>query len=250
MVRKKKIRQNEYLTKNPAVAAMLDKVHKIAETELPVLITGETGSGKTELARHIHFQSGRKSEPFVHINCAAIPENLLEAELFGVLKGAFTGAYKDSVGKFFTAQKGTILLDEIGEIPMHLQAKLLKVVDEKEYYPVGGTKSEKINARIIAATNTDINRAVEEHKFRRDLYFRLNTFELYLPPLRERKEDIALFFNLFIHRYVEQKKIPFPKINPLVLDVLEHYLWPGNIREVQNVVEVLMISKKKNHRNR
>lgn len=244
MVLSKKTQQNEYFSKSPVVAAMLEKVRKIAETPLPVLITGETGSGKTELARYIHFQSSRKSEPFVHINCAAIPENLLEAELFGVIKGAFTGAYKDSEGKFFSAQKGTILLDEIGEIPMHLQAKLLKVVDEKEYYPVGGTLSKKIDARIIAATNTDINQAVKERKFRRDLYFRLNTFELYLPPLRERKEDIALFFDLFIQRYAKRKKIAVPRINTLVYAALEHYIWPGNIREVQNVVEVLMISGK------
>jgi len=244
MVPKKKHQQSGYYTNNPLVAAMLDKVRKIAETPLPVLITGETGSGKTELARYIHSQSSRKSEPFVHINCAAIPEHLLEAELFGVIKGAFTGAYKDNAGKFFTAKNGTILLDEIGEIPMHLQAKLLKVVDEKEYYPVGSAVSEKINARIIAATNTDITRAVQERKFRHDLYFRLNTFELYLPPLRERREDIALFFNLFIKRYVEEKKMSFPEIDTLVYDVLTHYAWPGNIREVQNVVEVLMISGK------
>ncbi len=245
MVSKKKPLQSEYFTNNPAVAAMLDKVRKIAETALPVLITGETGSGKTELARYIHFQSSRKQEPFVHINCAAIPEHLIEAELFGVIKGAFTGAYKDNAGKFFTAKKGTILLDEIGEIPMHLQAKLLKVVDEKEYYPVGSAISEKIHARIIAATNTDITRAVKDRKFRRDLYFRLNTFELYLPPLRDRTEDITLFFNLFIKRYAEQKKTAIPEINTLVYDVLAHYTWPGNIREVQNVVEVLMISGKK-----
>ena len=231
-----------YLTNDPAIMLTLEKVEMIADTSFPVFITGETGCGKTELARHIHKCSRRASEPFMHLNCAAIPDTLLEAELFGYKKGAFTGAFSDTPGKFHAAKKGTILLDEIGEIPLHLQAKLLKVVDENEYYQVGSAKPKKVLARIIAATNTDISKAVREKRFRNDLYYRLNTFEIYIPPLRKRQTDIPLLFDFFMDKHQGVKK---PHVDKQVYDALKHYYWPGNIRELQNIVDVLVLSQKK-----
>ncbi len=192
------------------------------------------------MARFIHERSGHKSKPFIHLNCAAIPETLLEAELFGYIKGSFTGAYKDTEGKFCAAGEGTILLDEIGEIPPHVQAKLLKVVDENEFYPVGSTIPQKNKAHIIAATNTQISKAVEAKKFRQDLYYRLNTFEIQIPPLRDRLEDIPVLFNAFIvsHLDADQK---FPQIKKQVYDALLAYTWPGNVRQLKNLTEALMI---------
>lgn len=230
----------DYLTQDPVVQAILSKSIQIANTRAPLFITGETGSGKTLLARYLHDQSSHKKAPFIHINCAAIPETLLEAELFGYIKGSFTGAYKDSDGKFCAAGNGTILLDEIGEIPPHLQAKLLKIVDENEFYPVGSNIPQQNMAHIIAATNTDITNAVKIKKFRQDLYFRLNTFELHIPPLRNRQADILLLFNAFISSHIKEKS-NLPKVNDQVYDALSAYSWPGNIRELKNLVEAIMI---------
>ena len=231
----------EYITHDTVVSSILHTSRKIAQTDVPILITGATGSGKTKLAQYIHDQSSRKKAPFLQINCAAIPDALIEPELFGYKRGAFTGAHQDTAGKFEAAENGTILLDEIGEIPNHLQAKLLKVVDQKEYYPVGCNTPMKMKARIIAATNTDIVEAVKQKKFRQDLYYRLNTFEIHLPSLKERAEDIGLLFGYFIGQYAEKKNIAIPKISAAVTEILEQYDWPGNIRELQNLVEVLML---------
>lgn len=240
MAKRKEYDRDGYLTQDPAVQSILFKSNQIANTRAPLLITGETGSGKTMLARYLHDQSQHKNAPFIHLNCAAIPETLLEAELFGYTKGAFTGAYKDTAGKFFAAENGTILLDEIGEIPRHIQAKLLKVVDENEFYPVGSNIPQKNKAHIIAATNTDIAKAVKLKKFRQDLYYRINTFEIQIPPLRERQKDIPLLFDVFISLHLKGKK-NFPQVNDQVYDALSAYVWPGNIRELKNLAEALMI---------
>ncbi len=233
-------RKYKYIGDSPAIKRILQQLDVVKNSDMHLLLTGETGSGKTELARYIHQESRRKNLPFMHINCAAIPENLLETELFGYEAGAFTGAATNKIGKFQAAGGGTICLDEIGEIPLHLQAKLLKVLDEKSFYPVGGIQPVKMNARIIAATNKDLFRAVQVKKFREDLYYRLNTFEIHVPALRERKEDIRILFDYLVEKYVTANDLAFPEIDEGVHQLLNQYEWYGNIRELQNVVESSM----------
>lgn len=234
-----------FIGKHPSVKQILEQVDLIANSEVNVLITGDTGSGKTILAKLIHFKSARRNEPFFHINCAAIPEQLLEAELFGYKKGAFTGAIEDTEGKFKAAGRGTILLDEIGEMPVHLQAKLLKVLDEGQYYPIGGTQLENVEARILAATNKNILKEIEQKRFRMDLYYRLNSFEIHLPPLKERVEDIPLLFDFYLDLLAKKNGMAKPEVEASVCEILRSYEWPGNIRELQNVVEILMYRKPK-----
>ncbi len=235
----------QFIGRSEAIRQILKKIEFIAASDIHILITGETGSGKTVLAKLIHQKSKRRSFPFYHINCAAIPEQLLEAELFGFKKGAFTGAMRDTPGKFKAAGRGTILLDEIGEMPVHLQAKILRVLDEGLYFPIGAVKTEKVNARIIAATNKNIEEEIKRKNFRKDLYFRLNTIEIHIPPLKERKEDIPLLFDFYLDNYLKKSKIKKPVIRPNVYEVLMQYHWPGNIRELQNLVETLMYLKPK-----
>lgn len=230
----------QFIGQHPAVKEILKKVDLIADADATVLLTGDTGSGKTILAKLIHNRSFRRHEPFVHINCAAIPDQLLEAELFGYKKGAFTGAIKDTSGKFKAAGKGTILLDEIGEMPVHLQAKLLKVLDEGQYYPIGGTQLDAVSARIIAATNKNLYNEIEQKRFRMDLFYRLNSFEIHIPALREHREDIPLLFNYYVDLHVKKQNIPKPQIQYSIYEVLRNYDWPGNIRELQNLIETLM----------
>ncbi|WP_076790338.1 sigma-54 dependent transcriptional regulator [Chlorobium sp. KB01] len=214
-------------------------IRKVADTEASVLITGESGTGKELVARSIHAGSSRRDGPFVTINCAAIPRDLLESELFGHIRGAFTGAIKDKTGKFQLANGGTLFLDEVGELQLELQPKLLRALQEKEVEPVGGSKVEKLDVRVISATNLDIDRAVEEGSFREDLYYRLAVIPLHLPPLRERREDIQLLVRYFSSKHGGEA-VTFEKS---ALALLKEYDWPGNVRELENTVERILIMR-------
>ncbi len=214
-------------------------IRKVADTEASILITGESGTGKELVARSIHTNSSRRDAPFVAINCAAIPRDLLESELFGHTKGAFTGAVKDKTGKFQLADGGTLFLDEVGELPLELQPKLLRALQEKEVEPVGGTKVQKIDVRIVAATNLNIDKAIAEGSFREDLYYRLAVIPVHLPPLRERRKDIPLLIRYFCGKHGSEK-ITFDKE---ALHTLVMYPWPGNVRELENNVERLLIMR-------
>ena len=216
----------------------------VAESEATVLITGESGTGKEVLARFIHENSGHSKGPFVAVNCAAIPENLIESELFGYEKGAFTGAVNKKLGKFESADGGTILLDEIGEIPIHLQAKLLRVLQEKEVERLGALKPSKINTRVLATTNRDLKAMSEEGTFREDLYYRLNVISMELPPLRDRKEDVADLSAFFIKKYSEINKKPVKPLSEDALKALQSYEWPGNVRELEHTIERAVVLSK------
>ena len=216
----------------------------VAESEATVLITGESGTGKEVLARFIHENSGHAKGPFVAVNCAAIPENLIESELFGYEKGAFTGAVNKKIGKFEAADGGTILLDEIGEIPLHLQAKLLRVLQEREVERLGALKPSKINTRVLATTNRNLKVMSEEGSFREDLYYRLNVISMELPPLRDRKEDVADLSLFFIKKYSEINKKPVKPLSDDALKTLQSYEWPGNVRELEHTIERAVVLSK------
>ena len=225
-----------------AIRQLGELVKKVAQTDITVLITGESGTGKSLIAKAIHYASHRKDKPFVTINCSAIPESLLEAELFGYEKGAFTGAYTLRKGKFELANGGSIFLDEIGDLPLSLQPKLLRAIQDKEIERLGGERTIKVDVRIISATNKDLKEMVEKGEFREDLFYRISVFPIYVPPLRERKEDIPLlvehFLNIFNQRY---KKMV--KLNQRVMEILMDYPWPGNVRELENFIERIVIMK-------
>src|SRR6202007_2889767 len=216
---------------------VLSQVSKVAPTDSTVLITGETGTGKELIARAVHKRSQRSSRAFVSVNCAAIPRDLIASELFGHEKGAFTGATQQRLGRFELAEEGTIFLDEIGELPAGTQIALLRVLQEHEFERVGGTGSIRTNARVISATNRDLEAAIAAGKFRSDLFYRLNVFPIEIPPLRERREDIPLLVGYFIDRYARKSGKYFQALNKNSLDALQSYPWPGNIRELQNVIE-------------
>ncbi|TKB69472.1 MAG: GAF domain-containing protein [Nitrospira sp.] len=220
-----------------ALRNVLKEVEVVAPTDSTVLIQGETGTGKELIARAIHRLSGRSERTFIKLNCAAIPTGLLESELFGHERGAFTGAISQKAGRFELADKGTIFLDEVGEIPLELQSKLLRVLQEQEFERLGSTKTIRVNVRLIAATNRDLKRLVEVNQFRSDLYYRLNVFPITAPPLRERREDIPILVRYFTQHYAVRMKKNIQTVPAQTLDVLSRYAWPGNIRELENLVE-------------
>ena len=216
---------------------IFELVETIAGLTSTVLIQGETGTGKELIAKAIHFNSQRKDQKMVSINCGAIPENLLESELFGHVKGAFTGAVQTRIGRFEQANGGTIFLDEIGNMPLALQVKLLRVLQEREFERVGGNSTVKVDVRIVAATSSNLEQMVKDGTFREDLYYRLNVIPIDLPPLRERREDIPLLVQRFIEHFCETHKLDLKTISPHVLKVLMAYEWPGNVRQLENIVE-------------
>jgi transcriptional regulator with GAF, ATPase, and Fis domain len=212
-------------------------VDKVARTDASVLITGETGTGKELFARAIHQCSQRCHRPLIKVNCAALPAGLVESELFGHEKGAFTGALQRKIGRFELAHQGTIFLDEIGDIPPETQVKLLRVLQEHECQRVGGTETIPVNVRVIAATNRDLGAAIAQQTFRADLFYRLNVFPISIPPLRERREDIPLLAQYFVDKYTQLIGKPIDRIHPATLERLVEYAWPGNVRELENVIE-------------
>jgi formate hydrogenlyase transcriptional activator len=224
-----------------ALRRVLGMVRIVAPTGATVLINGETGTGKELIAEAIHKCSDRSNDPFVKLNCAAIPTPLLESELFGHEKGAFTGAITQRMGRFELAHRGTIFLDEIGEIPLELQPKLLRVLQEREFERLGSTRTLRTDARLIVATNRDLKAMVEEQKFRSDLYYRLNVFPIRVPALRERKEDIPLLVRHFVQKFSRRNNRVIDTIPPQTMEALGRYHWPGNIRELQNVIERAVI---------
>jgi DNA-binding NtrC family response regulator len=212
-------------------------VERVAETRATVLIRGESGTGKELIARALHTQSGRANKPFVPVSCAALPETLLESELFGHEKNAFTGAVAAKPGRFELANQGTLFLDEIGDIPTTVQIKLLRVLQEWEFERIGGTKSLKVDVRLIAATNKNLEKAVADEKFRTDLYYRLNIVTILLPPLRERTDDIPTLVEHFLAKFNRQNSRKLSQVSPDAMELLKHYVWPGNVRELENAME-------------
>lgn len=232
----------DIIGKSDALQIILRQIRLIAPFDTSVLISGESGTGKELIARKIHAKSQRAAHPMIKINCAAIPENLFESEFFGHARGAFTGAHKDRRGFFEIADQGTLFLDEVTEIPLKLQGKLLRVLQEGEYRRVGEEKVRKVDVRIISATNRDFGREVKAGRFREDLYYRLNVFPLLLPPLRDRQEDIPILVNFFLDRISQRLNRPKPCLTQSDIDFLTQYDWPGNIRELQNVIERVVIT--------
>jgi DNA-binding NtrC family response regulator len=220
-----------------AIQSVFSRMEKILHTDSTVLILGESGTGKELVARAIHFNGQRKEKPFIPINCGAIPSELLESELFGHVRGSFTGAVSDKLGKFEVANRGTIFLDEIGTMPMHLQMKLLRVLQDQEVERVGATRRTKLDVRVISATNADIEERVRRGEFREDLYYRLNVIPVHLPPLRNRREDIPLLAKHFLRKICTDMRRPVLEITRDALRALEGYEWPGNVREMENVIE-------------
>jgi two-component system response regulator PilR (NtrC family) len=217
--------------------ALYDLLEKVSPTKTNILITGESGTGKELVAKAIHYNSPRKEKPFVTLNCGAIPESLIESELFGHMKGAFTDAIATKKGLFEVADEGTIFLDEISELPLLMQVKLLRVLQDKEFKRVGGTEDIRVDVRIISATNKDLEEAVKEKRFREDLFYRLNVIQIKLPPLRDRKEDIQILASHFLKKYSEELNKNILKISPEALQILLSYEYPGNVRELQNIIE-------------
>ena len=222
---------------SPKMVALYDLLEKVSPTKTNILITGESGTGKELVAKAIHYNSPRKEKPFVTLNCGAIPESLIESELFGHMKGAFTDAIATKKGLFEVADEGTMFLDEISELPLLMQVKLLRVLQDKEFKRVGGTEDIRVDVRIIAATNKELEEAVREKRFREDLFYRLNVIQIKLPPLRDRREDIQTLANHFLKKYSQELSKNILKISPEALQILLSYEYPGNVRELQNIIE-------------
>lgn len=230
-----------FVGQSQTVREIMEAVGRVQTVQTTVLITGESGTGKELVARAVHFGSPRSNKPFVPLNCAAIPGELVEATLFGNTKGAFTGADKDRAGYFKLANGGTLFLDEIGEMPADHQAKMLRVLDDGMITPVGGTQPEKVNVRVLAATNADLQEKMASGSFRQDLYFRLARFTVTVPPLRERREDIPLLARHFVQLFADEMGLPVPVVSETALSEMSSYDFPGNVRELKNVVERAMI---------
>ncbi len=228
---------HDILGKSSAMAALLDTIHMVAPTDANVLVTGESGTGKELVSSALHYNSPRKDHPFIRINCAAITETLLESELFGHERGAFTGADRRRKGKFLLADRGSILLDEIGEMSLSMQAKLLRVIQEKEFTPVGGDQNIRVDVRIIAATNRDLKAMAANRTFRQDLYYRLNVVSIDIPPLGQRPEDIPELALHFLTRFSQKNKRDIQGFSADAMDAMIRYSWPGNVRELMNAVE-------------
>jgi len=231
----------DLLGASPALSKVLSQLQLVSHTAVTVLITGESGTGKELAARAVHERSARRQRPFVKVNCGALPEHLFESEFFGHVRGAFTGAVKDRMGRFQVAEGGTLFLDEIGELPLGLQAKLLRVLQDQQFERVGDDRTVTSDVRIIAATNRDLKQAVEAGTFRRDLYYRLSVFPIEMPPLRERRGDIALLAAHFLRTSARRLKVNVPPLTTSQVEQLQAYDWPGNVRELQNVVERALI---------
>ena len=233
--------EGNFLYASPPIAKIMDEVDLIAGTDAPVLITGETGTGKGHLARYIHNLSPRRDHLFVEVNCAALAPTLIESELFGHTKGAYTGADHRRTGRFEMADKGSILLDEIGELPLNTQAKLLHVLQNKSFERVGESSAISVSFRVLATSNKDLKQQIGEKEFRSDLYYRLNLFHIHVPPLRERPEDIPLLITFFTARYAEMMRKPEVNYGASAMEAINRYSWPGNVRELKNVIERLTI---------
>ncbi len=234
-------RFEQIIGNSPVLESVLEQVERVAPTDSTVLIHGETGTGKELIARAIHNISSRCGRPFVKLNCAAIPLDLLESELFGHEKGAFTGAIAQKIGRFELADKGTLFLDEVGDIPSALQPKLLRVLQEQEFERLGSTRTHQVDVRLVAATNRDLMDMVRQREFRSDLYYRLNVFPLLLPPLRQRREDIPALVTHFVEKFTRRMGKEIDSIPEDTLAALSAYQWPGNIRELQNLIERAVI---------
>ena len=234
---KKKYRINDIIGNSNKMREVFQMISQVSRSNATVLVRGESGTGKELVANSIHYNSHRAKMPFVKVNCAALPTNLIESELFGHEKGAFTGAVKQKKGKFELADKGTIFLDEIGSVGLDVQATLLRVLQEKEFERVGGHRTIKCDVRVVAATNKNLEQVVEEENFRGDLYYRLNVFPIYLPPLRERKTDILLLADHFLERYAKENFKDIKRFSTPAIDMLMDYHWPGNVRELENCIE-------------
>ncbi|OGW13641.1 MAG: hypothetical protein A3G93_15870 [Nitrospinae bacterium RIFCSPLOWO2_12_FULL_45_22] len=233
-----------------SISAPMEKIkgliEQISDSDVPVLILGESGVGKEVIARYLHLRSPRKDKPFIKVNCAALPKELLESELYGHEKGAFTGAYRQKAGRFELANRGTIFLDEIGEIDLMLQAKLLQVLQDGEFTRVGGEKDIKVDVRLVASTNKDLEVSVEQGTFRKDLYYRLNVVKIVAPPLRWRREDIPILCQHFLDKYNRKHGTKIKKISPVLMKFFEQYSWPGNVRELENMIKKLVVFQSEN----
>jgi transcriptional regulator with GAF, ATPase, and Fis domain len=231
----------QFIGRAPALESVLMDVERVAQTDSTVLVLGETGTGKELIARAVHNVSARREHPFIKLNCAAIPFDLLESELFGHEKGAFTGAVSQKIGRFEMAHTGTLFLDEIGELPLALQPKLLRVLQEQEFERLGSGRTHRINVRLIAATHRDLTEMVGRSEFRSDLYYRLNVFPVLVPPLRERREDIPLLVSHFVEVFARRMGKEINHVPPATMGALIEYGWPGNVRELQNLIERAVI---------
>ena len=242
-----KFSSRNFVFSSPAMNEVMRLISKASKSDATVLISGETGTGKDLVAKTIHYSSLRKKGPYLAVNIPSLPESLIESELFGAEKGAFTGAHETKIGKFEAASGGTLFLDEIGDLPFQLQVKLLRFLQEKEFFRLGSSRPKKSDVRIIAATNRNLERLIDEERFRQDLYYRLNVIPIHVPPLRERREDIPPLVDFFIRKYAEKENKTIESVSAEAMNLLLHYSFPGNIRELENFVERAIVFSEESH---